>query len=149
MLRSTIEAGLNELHVRLLESADLYERLAGKSDAPFRTDLFRDLAVRRRKRAETAESFIRRKGALPDVPDTDWETLEEFLTGAQQAFGEGPAAIERALEHEQALAEAATDLLEKPVSGEMKRFLEEFQLEVFNARKRLEQARTGGTGPAQ
>lgn len=149
MLRSTIEAGLNDLHVRLLESADLYGRLAGRHPDPSRAELFGELAARRRKRAERTESFIRRQGSLPDVPDTDWETLEELFTGAQQALGDDRAATDRVLEHENALAEAALRLLDEPVSGEVRQFLEELQLELRNARKRLDQAERDGTGPSQ
>lgn len=149
MLRSTIEAGLNDLHVRLLESADLYGRLATRHPDRSRAELFGELAARRRKGAETTESFIRRLGSLPDVPDTDWETLEELLTGAQQALGDDRAATARMLEHENGLAEAALRLLEEPVSGEVKRFLEEFQLEIRNARKRLERAQGDEAGPGQ
>lgn len=149
MFRSATEAGLNDLHVRLLESADLYGHLAEKEAESPLADLLGALANRRRQEAGTIETFIRRQGALPDVPDTDWETLEGLVAGAHQAFGDNRSTIDWILEREKALAEAANSLLNEPVPGDLKRFLERFELEIRNSAKRLEQARGADAGTDQ
>lgn len=145
MLRSATEADLNDLHVHLLEAADLYKLLVERHGDAAVQHLFEELAARRRQAAEMTECFIRGLGALPDVPDTDWETLEGLLARARQALTPNhEPLIMQALNHEAQLAMSVEHLLNQPVTEETRRFLEAVQQDTLRAREHLEQARTPG-----
>jgi hypothetical protein len=141
MLRSATEAALNDLHVRLVETADQYSLLSEKPQTTDAGVLFEELAGARRRAAEKTEFYIRRLGGMPDVPDKDWETLEQLFAEAKQALTpDSGALIGRALEHETQLSRSVDDLLGQPVDADTRGFLEELRGAILDARERLQRA---------
>lgn len=77
ILRSEVQVALNELHVAIRESADLYHFVAGLLQNPQAVSAFSEFARERDQLAAQLAESIRASGDLPGEPDRDREAGEE------------------------------------------------------------------------
>jgi len=141
LLRSELQAALQDLEVACLEVADGHDAAAGiLADDPLAATL-RELAGARRAAAERLGEFIRQQGDLPAEPDADLETARELATRVKAALSPDQhhtLAAERAAAegHLVALAEAALGQAE--LSHEARALVEQIRHAAAAARQRLE-----------
>lgn len=105
LMRSDRQVALNDLHLAMQESADLYEYTAGFLQEPAAAELCKALAGDRARLAKLLEQAIRAEGELPSEPDPDKEAAEQLQQRLETLFAEDQVSgvISHRLEAERAL----------------------------------------------
>ncbi|WP_226704403.1 hypothetical protein [Microbulbifer elongatus] len=139
LMRSDRQVALNDLHLAMRESADLYESTAGFLQEPGASALCKALAAERLRLAEQLEREIRAEGELPREPDPDKEAAEQLQQRLETLFAESQVAgvISHRLEAERALwAFVQSDEL-NILEGESARLLADCRQSVRDAQDKL------------
>ncbi|WP_078083796.1 hypothetical protein [Microbulbifer mangrovi] len=88
LMRSDRQVALNDLHLAMQESADLYEYTAGFLQDPAASEICKSLARERSKLALQLARELRSEGELPSEPDRDKETAEQLQQRLETLFAE-------------------------------------------------------------
>lgn len=107
LIRSDRQVALNDLHLAMRESADLYEYTADFLQEPEARALCKALAAERLRLAEQLEQEIRAEDELPREPDPDKEAAEQIQQRLETLFAENQVfgVISHRLEAERVLRE--------------------------------------------
>jgi uncharacterized protein (TIGR02284 family) len=140
MLRSEAEVALNDVVEAAREAADLYADDAEVAHEASLAELFDELAQRRDRFASLLDEQIRKRGDLPDAPDTDRETFHRLGNRLRAVFSgdERRALLNDRIAAEQDLQRRVELALAQPVGLETQSQLGEFKHDIEAAQQLLQ-----------
>lgn len=145
MMRTDLQAALNDLYVLVQESVDHYQDVAEFIEDDAAASLLKDIAEKRSVIGDQLEGAIRETGDLPSSPDADREAGYQLVQRLKALFSADQTQdilVER-LEAETDLATRLNDLRDGDLQEPFQTLLGRLQQDVATAEERLRKAIEG------
>ena len=111
ILRTDQQVAMNELYVKVCESADHLKDAANYLDAKGLSGVLKEIAAQRKVLSWQIKAAIRTLGDLPPEPDPDRESVEQLFNriGAMVASDQTTCLLEQRLSGEKELAQSVVN----------------------------------------